>query len=37
MNIDKQGGFADNVSVRVEKDPNNNKVAWSENNPFGEF
>ena len=37
MNIDKQGGFGDNVSVKVERDPNNNKVAWSENNPFGEF
>ena len=37
MNIDKQGGFADNVSVKVARDPNNNKVAWSENNPFGEF
>jgi hypothetical protein len=37
MNIDKQGGFADNVSIKVERDPNNNKVAWSENNPFGEF
>jgi len=37
MNIDKQGGFGDNVSVKVERDVNNNKVAWSENNPFGEF
>lgn len=37
MNIDKQGGFGDNVSVKVARDPNNNKVAWSENNPFGEF
>lgn len=37
MNIDKQGGFADNVSIKVERDSNNKKVAWSEDNPFGEF
>ena len=37
MNVDRQGGYGDNVSARVERDTSGNKVAWSEDNPFGEF
>lgn len=38
LNVDKQGGFADNLELETERQPDTNeKVAWSENNPFGEF
>jgi hypothetical protein len=37
MNVDRQGGYGDNVSARVERNTSGNKVAWSEDNPFGEF
>ena len=38
LNVDKQGGYADNLDIATERQPTTNeKVAWSENNPFGEF
>ena len=38
LNVDRQGGYADNLELETERQPNTNeKVAWSENNPFGEF
>ena len=38
LNVDKQGGYADNLDLATERQPTTNeKVAWSENNPFGEF
>ena len=38
LNVDKQGGFADNLEIATERQPTTNeKVAWSEDNPFGEF
>ena len=38
LNVDKQGGYADNLEIATERQPTTNeKVAWSENNPFGEF
>ena len=38
LNVDKQGGYADNLELETERQPTTNeKVAWSEDNPFGEF
>ena len=38
LNVDKQGGYAENLDLETERQPTTNeKVAWSENNPFGEF
>ena len=38
LNVDRQGGYADNLELETERQPTTNeKVAWSENNPFGEF
>ena len=38
LNVDKQGGYADNLDLETERQPTTNeKVAWSEDNPFGEF
>lgn len=38
LNVDRQGGYADNLELETERQPSTNeKVAWSENNPFGEF
>ena len=37
LNIDQQGGFADNVALSTERTYDGKRVAWSEDNPFGEF
>lgn len=37
LNIDQQGGFADNTALKVERTHDGKRVAWSEDNPFGEF
>lgn len=37
LNIDAQDGAADNVAIQVERTHDGKRVAWSEDNPFGEF
>lgn len=37
MNVDGQGGYGDNVSLKLDRDVDGNRSAWSEDNPFGSF
>lgn len=37
LNIDAQGGYADNTALKVERTHDGKRVAWSEDNPFGDF
>ena len=37
MNIDGQSGYGDNVSLKLDRDVDGMRPAWSEDNPFGSF
>lgn len=37
MNVDGQDGFGDNTSIKLDRDDDGKRPAWSEDNPFGTF